>query len=75
MAISKQGDAAKAMKGAKHGDAIVTGMSLAKDLGNLPANVCTPGYLARTAKKLAAGNGKLTTRIVTETEMKRLGMG
>ncbi|MCH8944221.1 MAG: leucyl aminopeptidase [Proteobacteria bacterium] len=75
LAIAKQGDASKAMRGATHGDAIVTGMSLAKDLGNLPANICTPGYLARTAKKLATGNSRLTTRIVTETEMKRLGMG
>jgi leucyl aminopeptidase len=62
------------MLGAKHGDAIVEGMSLAKDLGNLPPNVCTPTYLARTAQKLAKGNGKLTTRIVNETDMKRLGM-
>ena len=75
IAIAARGDAAKAMRGAQHGDGIVAGMSLARDLGNLPANICTPGYLARIAKKLASGNGKLTTRIVTETEMKRLGMG
>ena len=75
LAIAKRGDAARAMCGARHGDGIAAGMSLARDLGNLPANICTPGYLARTAKKLASGNGKLTTRIVTEAEMKRLGMG
>ena len=74
-AIAKRGDAAKAARGAEHGDAIATGVRLAKDLGNLPANVCTPSYLARAAKKLAAGNGKLTTKILNETEMKRLGMG
>jgi leucyl aminopeptidase len=28
-------------------------MALAKTLGNLPGNVCTPGYLATTARKLA----------------------
>ncbi|MDH3778945.1 MAG: leucyl aminopeptidase, partial [Gammaproteobacteria bacterium] len=74
-AIAKRGDAAKAARGAEHGDAIAHGVRLAKDLGNLPANVCTPSYLARAAKKLAAGNGKLTTKILNETEMKRLGMG
>ncbi|MDH3848426.1 MAG: leucyl aminopeptidase [Gammaproteobacteria bacterium] len=74
LSVASRGDAAKAMLGAKHGDAIVEGMSLAKDLGNLPPNVCTPTYLARTAQKLAKGNGKLTTRIVNETDMKRLGM-
>jgi leucyl aminopeptidase len=32
-------------------------------------------YLARTAKKLASGNGKLTTKVLSEADMKRLGMG
>jgi leucyl aminopeptidase len=75
LSIAKRGDAAKAARGAEHADAIAAGVSLAKDLGNLPANVCTPSYLARVAKKLAVGNGKLTTRILSETEMKKLGMG
>ena len=74
-AIANRADAADTMRGAEHGNAIVTGASLAKDLGNLPANVCTPNYLARTAKKLATGNGKLSTKVLNESEMKRLGMG
>ena len=73
-AISKRSDAAKTMLGAKHGDAIGMGMSLAKDLGNLPANICTPGYIARAAQKLARENKKLQTRVLSEIEMKRLGM-
>lgn len=73
-AIARRADAADIMRGAEHGDAIAAGVSLAKDLGNLPANVCTPSYLARTAKKLAAGNAKLTTKVLNEAEMKRLGM-
>lgn len=75
LAIAKRSDAAKIMRGADHGEGIAAGVALARDLGNLPANVCTPGYLARIAKKLAAGNGKLTTKILNEAEMKRLGMG
>ena len=71
---ASRGDAARLLRGAAHGDGIVEGVSLAKDLGNLPPNVCTPSYLARTAQKLASGNGKLTTRVLNETEMKRLGM-
>ncbi len=74
LAIARRGDAAKALRGAEHGDAIVTGMSLAKDLGNLPANVCTPSYLARTAQKLARENKNLQTRVLNEADMKRLGM-
>ena len=75
LAIAKRGDAAKATRGAEHGGGIAAGVSLAKDLGNLPANVCTPSYLARIAKKLASGNGKLSTRVLGESEMKKLGMG
>ncbi|MGB5690293.1 MAG: leucyl aminopeptidase [Woeseiaceae bacterium] len=75
LAVAKRGDAAASMRGAEHGEGIAAGVALARDLGNLPANVCTPSYLARTAKKLAAGNGKLTTKILNEAEMKRLGMG
>ena len=75
LALAKRGDDAKAARGAEHGDGISAGVSLAKDLGNLPANVCTPSYLARAAKKLASGNGKLSTRILSEAEMKKLGMG
>jgi len=75
LAIAKRGDAAKVTRGAEHADCIATGVSLAKDLGNLPANVCTPAYLARAATKLASGNGKLTTRILNEKDMKKLGMG
>lgn len=75
LAIAKRGDAAKATRGAEHGGGIAAGVSLAKDLGNLPANVCTPSYLARVAKKLASGNGKLSTRVLSESEMKKLGMG
>ncbi|MDH5455574.1 MAG: leucyl aminopeptidase [Gammaproteobacteria bacterium] len=74
-AVADRGNAARASRGAEHGDGIAKGVRLAKDLGNLPANVCTPSYLARVARKLAAGNGKLTTQVLSEAEMKRLGMG
>ena len=74
LAVAERGDAARARRGTEHGDAIAAGMSLAKDLGNLPANVCTPGYLARTAQRLARADAKLQTKVVNEAEMKRLGM-
>ncbi|HSG98151.1 MAG TPA: leucyl aminopeptidase [Woeseiaceae bacterium] len=73
--IAKRGDATKVMRGSEHGEGIAKGVRVARDLGNLPANVCTPSYLARTARKLAAGNGRLTTTILNEAEMKKLGMG
>ena len=75
VAIGNRADAAQSELGLAHGDGINKGVSLAKDLGNLPPNICTPSYLAKTAQKLAGSNSKLTTRVINETEMKRLGMG
>ena len=74
IAVADRSDANKAKRGAEHGDAIVAGMNLCRDLGNLPANVCTPGYLARTAQKIARENKNVTTKVLNEAEMKRLGM-
>ena len=73
-AVKKRGDAAKALLGAEHAQVIVEGMSLARDLGNLPPNVCTPSYLARAAQKVARQQRSVTTKVLGEAEIKRLGM-
>lgn len=64
-----------AQKGAEEGASIAAGVSLSKDLANLPANVCTPTHLANTAKKLARQHRKIRAEILTEADMKRLKMG
>ena len=74
IAAGSRSDASKALSGAEHGQAIAEGMSLAKDLGNLPPNICTPAYLARTAQKIGREHKNVTTRILGEAEIKRLGM-
>jgi leucyl aminopeptidase len=74
LAAASRTDGNKAMRGAEHGAAIVEGMSLAKDLGNLPPNICTPAYLARTAQKIARTTKNVTTRIMNEADIRRLGM-
>jgi leucyl aminopeptidase len=56
------------------GLAIARGMNLAKDLGNLPPNICTPTYLADQAKTLAKAHG-LKAKILDRDEMEKLGMG
>lgn len=73
-AIAQRGDAKKSARGAEHADAIVEGMTLCRDLANLPPNICTPSYLARTAQRLARQHARLNTKVLNETEMKRLGM-
>lgn len=57
------------------GAAIAAGMSMSKDLGNLPGNICTPRYLASEARKLARKQQKLTTKVLSEKQMRELGMG
>ncbi len=57
------------------GMAIAAGMRLAKDLGNLPGNICTPTYLADQAKVLKKHARKLHVDILEEADMEKLGMG
>lgn len=57
------------------GTAIANGMSLTRDLGNLPGNICTPSYLSKEAEKLSHNNAKLSTTILGEEQMSELGMG
>ena len=56
------------------GRAIANGISLTRDLGNRPANVCTPTYLAEQAKELGKAYRSLTVNVLEEAEMKKLGM-
>jgi len=72
-AASKR-DAADLGRGLTEGRAISAGMALARDLGNLPANVCTPTYLAETAVKLGR-EWKLAVQVLDQRDMEKLGMG
>ena len=64
----------KALQAAiKRGKAIGEGMSLTKDLGNMPPNIATPAYLASTAKDLAKAY-KFKCTILEKKDMEKLGM-
>ncbi|GAB6051113.1 leucyl aminopeptidase [Hydrogenophilus islandicus] len=56
------------------GEAIAEGVLLARRLGDLPANVCTPEYLAETAEALAKTH-ELKCRVLDKKEAEKLGMG
>jgi len=60
--------------GLKSGLAIASGVSFAKDLGNLPPNVCTPTYLAEQAQAMVKSHG-LSVQVLERAEMQKLGMG
>lgn len=71
---AESSDRSKARKGLDTGAAVAKGMNEARNLGNLPGNICTPSYLAEQAKKLATRNKLLKTKVLSEAQMKRLGM-
>ncbi|BAW80455.1 leucyl aminopeptidase [Candidatus Nitrosoglobus terrae] len=62
-------------RGIQWGQAIAKGVSLARDLANLPGNICTPTYLADTASKMAKEYKSLTVKILDREDMEKLGMG
>ncbi len=72
--VTAAADVAAAESGLLDGKAIGAGVSLTKDLGNLPPNVCTPTYLAEQAQALASSYG-FTVEVLEREEMQKLGMG
>jgi len=57
------------------GEAISAGINTARELGNLPGNICTPTYLAEQCRKLATSYTGIKTQVLSEKQMQRLGMG
>lgn len=55
--------------------AIADGISLTRDLGNMPANLCTPTWLAEQAKGLSREHPSISTKVLDEAQMEKLGMG
>ena len=53
---------------------ISAGVSLCRDLGDLPPNLCQPTYLAEVAQKMANEHGGLAAEILEEDQMAELGM-
>ncbi|MCE1690627.1 leucyl aminopeptidase, partial [Enterobacter hormaechei] len=58
----------------QHGLAIASGIKAAKDLANMPPNICNAAYLASQARQLADNAANLTTKVIGEEQMKELGM-
>ena len=65
------GDGETAMS---EGEAMARGMALAKDLGNLPGNICTPSYLAQCAQDLAREAG-FDCKVLERADCEALKMG
>jgi leucyl aminopeptidase len=59
----------------ERGVAIAGGVELARELGNLPPNICNPGYLADAARKIAADHASVEVEVLERADMEKLGMG
>ena len=55
--------------------ALATGVSFTRTLANLPANICTPTYLAEQATELAKQHPHIKTTVLHQADLETLGMG
>ena len=67
-------DRAAIEQGIVAGSAIAEGHSLARTLGMMPGNLCTPDFLSSTAQDIAARHGMKVT-VLGRAEMEAEGMG
>jgi len=72
--VRKAGERA-AERGLEHGQAVAAAGALQRDLANLPANVCTPTYLAEQARSLAKQHASLRVQVLDEAAIRREKMG
>ena len=67
-------DCPQAQRAIAHAQAVSAGEKAARDIANMPPNICNPAYLAEQAKHLAAEFGALSLEVIDETQMAELGM-
>ncbi|HKJ18030.1 MAG TPA: leucyl aminopeptidase [Xanthomonadales bacterium] len=53
---------------------MAVGFLKARDLGDLPPNICNPAYLAQEARQIADSFDKVNLEVLEEAEMAELGM-
>jgi leucyl aminopeptidase len=64
-----------AAEGLRMGAAIGSGVAFARDLANLPPNVCTPTYMGARAMQLAKEFPSIKSKVLDESGIKALKMG
>jgi len=73
--VPKRSDLPTGEVAIQEGEAIAKGVALAKDLGNLPGNICTPSHLAKQARTMGRKYPKLKVSVVEQAQLEKLGMG
>ena len=73
LAVERRNELTLAEEALAQGLAIAEGMAMTKTLGNLPANICHPTYLAEQAQAMAK-EFNLGCEILERADMEKLGM-
>ncbi len=71
--VERRSELAAAEAALVQGESIAAGQALMKDLANLPANFCTPTYLAEQSLSMAGELG-LEAEVLEREDMEKLGM-
>ncbi len=74
LSVPQRSDLTAGEAAAARGLAIAHGMDLARDLGNLPGNICTPAHLAERAQALAQDLG-FKCEVLERGKLEELKMG
>ncbi len=72
LSISADG---KAEPGRVQASAIASGEAVARELADLPPNLCNPQYLAEQAQHFADSHDGVSLEVLERTDMEKLGMG
>ena len=67
--------AATVKAGLAQGEAVAEGVTLARHLGNLPANHCTPSHLAAEARRIGKAHKHIGVQVLERPALEKLGMG
>jgi len=66
---------AEAQPGLDQAVSIAAGVRFARELANLPPNICTPAYIGEQARAFADAQDKVDCKVFDETELEQLGFG
>jgi leucyl aminopeptidase len=73
--LCSRAEAKAVQAGLRRGRAIASGVALAREWANRPANHCTPSHLAKVAKGLASEFEQIKVEVLDRKAIEKLGMG
>ncbi|UAJ65307.1 leucyl aminopeptidase [Candidatus Schneideria nysicola] len=72
--VDKESNISSCQRAVKHGVALTSGIKVAKDIANMPPNICTPLYLSEKLIQLSQKYDNTTASLINHRMMKEMGM-